>query len=157
LALNASIEAGRLTDQSRFGFIAQQIRTLAMNSADAAGQITDRIQIIQKEMKLVVEAINQSTDAVMNQRDKIVDAGASLQSIAEVATIISDLNAQIQETAQMEAKRTTQLADEMTATIGVTDNTREGVQQIVRVMDELAELATTLERQIGQFILPGDH
>ena len=157
LALNASIEAGRAGEFGRgFAVIAQEIRTLALNSADAAQQIATRIQSIQSEASVVVETIGEGTERVVEQSNRIVDAGTALQAIAEVTQQIADLNESIRVAAGEESGKTSALALSMNAILNITDTTRDGVGQIARAMERLVVLAQSLREQITQFALSGD-
>ncbi len=157
LALNASIEAGRAGDFGRgFAVIAQEIRTLAMHSADAAHQIATRIRSIQSEASVVVEAIGDGTEKVVEQSDRVTDAGTALQAIAEVTQQIADLNDVIRVSAGVESRRTADLALGMNDILGITETMRNSVGQIALAMTRLIDLAYSLREQITQFALSGD-
>lgn len=154
LALNASIEAGRVGDAGR-GFlpIAQEIRSLALTSATQVQQIAGRIKNIQGEASVVMVSINDSTERVVEQSDRVNDAGTALQGIAELTQEIAALNEGIRESAGAEARRTAALVGAMGDILAITDATRDSVGQIAGAMAELIDLAQSLRHQITQFAL----
>lgn len=154
LAINSSIEATRAGDFGRgFTIIAHEIRTLALNSADAARQIATRIKTIQIEAAAVVTAIAEGTERVVVQSDRIVDAGAALLVIDEVTEQIATLNESIRTIAQEEATQTTTLTASMQDMLLLTETTRTSVQQIATSMTEVVGFAAALDERIGQLRL----
>ncbi|NJQ97906.1 MAG: GAF domain-containing protein, partial [Hydrococcus sp. CSU_1_8] len=63
LALNASIEAARAGEEGRgFAIVAEEVRILAQQSAEATGEIEKIVAAIQRETKEVVAAMEEGTE-----------------------------------------------------------------------------------------------
>ena len=96
LALNAAIEAARAGEQGRgFAVVADEVRSLAMRTQEATGQIQDMIAGVQEGTRNAVEAMEHSRSTAQESSESMGEAGQSLGRIADSVQLINDMNTQI--------------------------------------------------------------
>ena len=87
LALNATIEAARAGDSGKgFAVVAGEVKTLAGQTAQATGEIGQRIQAIHSEVESAVRSIGQVGEAV----DQINSMQGSLAAAVEEQRVVVD-------------------------------------------------------------------
>jgi methyl-accepting chemotaxis protein len=92
LALNAAIEAVRAGEQGQgFAAIAQEIRTLAVHSADASRKVAARLRAIQNETTAVSQSVEQNIQQVVIQTELVTQTGVALEAISIVTEQMADL------------------------------------------------------------------
>jgi len=92
LALNAAIEAVRAGERGQgFVVIAQEIRSLAVSSAEAARKVSSRIRAIQNEMTTVSQSVDQHIQQVVVQTELVTQASVALAAIGIVTEQMVDL------------------------------------------------------------------
>ncbi|WP_371805260.1 methyl-accepting chemotaxis protein [Candidatus Lokiarchaeum ossiferum] len=142
LALNAAIEAARAGDAGKgFAVVAEQVRKLAEDSKQAADQINDLINMIQKEVQdavsatdLTVESTKQGFKAidqtklqldalftVINEtdvgiRDTIVNVNTQDGQITQIVTNVENINGVIEESSST-AEELSSSTEEMASTL----------------------------------------
>ncbi len=105
LALNAAIEASRAGEQGRgFVAIAQEIRMLATQSAEAAQKVNSYIRTIQQETTTVSKSVEQSTRQVVTQTELVTESGVALEAIGIVTDELTNLIQEIFDTAKNQSQ-----------------------------------------------------
>ena len=86
LALNAAIEAARAGEQGQgFVVVAQEIRTLSMNCAEASRKVGGYIRSMQQETFVTAQSVGQNTQQVVDQTELVTQTGLTLDAI-DIAT-----------------------------------------------------------------------
>lgn len=138
LALNAAIEAARAGEQGRgFAVVADEVRKLAEQSANAAGDIRELITEIQAEAERAVQSIHAGT--------KVVEEGISL--VARTGKAFQDITASIQQITD-ESQQVSTIVEQVNASSQTTAKTIKGVSEISeQAAGNIQNVAASAEEQ----------
>ena len=145
LALNAAIEAARAGEQGRgFSVVADEVRKLAEASQQAAGEISERIGIIQGDTQQAIERILAGRERMQRGTEAIRNVGAEFQSIMQqIEQTNQDMTA-INDTMHMLADGTKQIVSVVDSIDGISRQTAEHTQTISAAAEEQSASATEI-------------
>jgi twitching motility protein PilJ len=152
LALNAAIQAASAGEAGRgFTVVAEEVQRLAERSAEATKQIEALVRAIQADTQDAVNAMEKTTQGVVEGTRLSDAAGQTLSEInrvsRELAGIVGNISAQTQSQSQSVSEVTRGMQD----ILAVTEETSRGTQQTNVSVEELARLSQTLRASVAGF------
>jgi methyl-accepting chemotaxis protein len=145
LALNATIEAARAGESGKgFAVVANEVKELAKATANAAEDISHKVETIQADTVGAVGAINQITD-VINQINEIANVIAL--SVEEQTATTNEISHNVSEA----AAGGSEIARNIEGVAVAADATAKGVAESQKSAVELSEMAGALKRLVDRF------
>jgi twitching motility protein PilJ len=154
LALNAAIQAASAGEAGRgFTVVAEEVQRLAERSAEATKHISAIVKSIQRDTQDAVEAMERSTQGVVEGTKTADEADQALREIESVSTQLAGLIGSISEATQQQAASATKVAANMKVILGITQLTTEGTKQTATSAARLTALADGLKSSVAGFKL----
>jgi twitching motility protein PilJ len=154
LALNAAIQAASAGEAGRgFTVVAEEVQRLAERSADATKHISAIVKSIQRDTQEAVEAMERSTQGVVQGTKTADQAEQALREIGTVSKELAGLIESISQATQQQAVSASRVAANMRVILGITQLTTDGTKQTATSAARLTALADGLKSSVAGFKL----
>ncbi len=152
LAINAAIEATRAGEYGRgFGVIADEIRVLASQSANAGTEIERLVQEIRTETQAVTEAMELGIMRVVTGTELVGKTRQSLDEIKSATGEISDRVQKITISTSTQTQQSQLLNKAMTDVANIANQTSSNSVKIAALFKELLLTSKQLQTSISKF------
>jgi len=152
LALKASIEAARAGEQGQgFAVIADEVRALATQSAQATADIEKLVTDILSETKIVVASMEEGSELVVEGSKLVEETRQSLNQITAATVQINELVEAIATAAFEQSENSEEVSLTMTDVAKVAEKTNSSVTQLSQSFIQLQEVARKLESDVAKF------
>ncbi len=154
LALNAAIQAAAAGEAGRgFSVVAEEVQRLAERSAQATRRIGVIVKTIQSDTQDAVNAMEVSTQGVVQGAAKAEIVGTSLQEIEAVSDQLARLIQNISDSTGSQARTAEQVMGNMQQILGVTEQASDRTRQSAESVAQLATLSDELKVSVSGFKL----
>jgi len=170
LSLNAAIEAARAGEAGRgFGVVADEIRKLAENSAQAASRIGGLIKSIQEDIGKAISSIEIGSKEVTEGRNVVIEVRNTLKEVISSVNEANTMAQQIVKVISEQLARTEEGVKAVEEVASIIEGTSAGVEEasasiqeqttsmeeMVSSAQQLSELAKSVEELMKKFKFEG--
>jgi methyl-accepting chemotaxis protein PixJ len=152
LAMNASIEAAKAGEEGQgFVVVAEEVRTLAQQSAAATAEIEQVVEEIQRQTNEVVAAMETGTEHVVNGTQLVEESRMHLSQITEVGMQLNQMVREISQAASQQTETSVAVKHTMVQVATLADSTSKQTQSVAQSFAQLLQMAEDLQSSADQF------
>jgi methyl-accepting chemotaxis protein PixJ len=131
--------------------VADEVRSLARQSADATTEIAALVEEIQAETQAVSQAMEAGIQQVVAGTNLVSDTRSSLSEMVSVTAQIGSLVEGINQTAATQTQQAQAVAHTMTEVAGMADRTSADSVALAASFEELLAISQELQSSVGRF------
>ena len=152
LAINATVEAGRAGEFGEgFTIVAEQVASLAEQSATATKQIAQIVAEIQSETTEVNYAMESGTTQVVETTRLVESTKESLSLVLQKSQTINQLIESISTSTVSQATTSQSVTSLMQKIANLSEKTSHSSKKVAQSIGETAQIAAKLESTVAQF------
>ena len=152
LAINASVEAHRAGELGQgFTAVAEQVESLAEQSASAAKEIAQIVASIQNETQEAIATMEQGTSEVVESSRSVEETKARLAEVVTRSEEINNLMQSISDSTISQAETSQAVSRLMEQVTASSQKRSETSKEVAEAIQETAQVAKGLETSVEQF------
>lgn len=149
LSVNAAIEAAKASDQGKgFSVVAEEIKSLAMQSKQGVVQVRSILNDIQKATAAAVMAAEQSGKAIEEGARQATESSQAIESLAQSVAAAAQSAMQIVASSQQQLVGMDQISEAMSSIDQASAQNASGARQMETEVQHLQELAGAMRAMV---------
>jgi methyl-accepting chemotaxis protein PixJ len=131
--------------------VADEVRSLARQSADATTEIAALVEEIQAETQAVAQAMEAGIQQVVAGTNLVSDTRSNLSEIVDVTAQIGQLVEGINQAAASQTQQAQAVAHTMTEVATIADRTSSSSVALTASFEDLLAMSQELQASVGRF------